>query len=263
MAVRGVAPALGGCPRKVLAAVLVGTHAPLLALVAHRAFASVAGRRAPVAAIALAVGATVLGSAVSVRELSHLDHEMRSLAGISSRDQLTGVCNRRAGEERLAEDLARAARDGRTISLVVLDLDGLKGTNDALGHAAGDALIKRAADALGRNLREGDWVARWGGDEFVLGLWDAADPWAAKKVLKRIAWELRKQDVSLPHSLHANADVSQLPRATFSAGVALCEPGDDPRRCLARADALLYEAKRAGRDRIVPEEPRRMIARAG
>ncbi len=94
----------------------------------------------------------MLGSDVSVRKLRRLDRTVRFLEEISSKDRLTGLYNRWAGEE----DLARAGRDGKTITLVVLDLDGLKGLNDSFGHPVGDVLLKRVANALRRNLREGD-----------------------------------------------------------------------------------------------------------
>lgn len=245
-----------GRHRRALAAVLASTHAPLLALLAHGALFSAAGfaaRRPAGSVLAITFGATVLGSAVSLRELRRLDRTMRSLGELSNNDPLTGVFNRRAGEERLAGDLARAARDGRTMLLVALDLDGLKGTNDSLGHAAGDAVIKRAADALRRNLRIGDGVARWGGDEFVLGLWDTADPETATRVLERVSRELRETAEPPPHSSGVAADSPEPPRPSFSAGVVVCEPGDAPDRCLARADELLYQAKRRGRAVVVRE----------
>ncbi len=164
----------------------------------HCAFVSASGRRAPGSAIALTLGATVLGSAVSVRELRLLNQTLRSLEEISNRDTLTGVYSRRAGEERLAQDLARAARDGRTTTLVALDLDGLKGLNDSFGLPVGDAFLKRVAVALHSNLREGDWIARWGGDELVLGLRDTADPETATRVLERVARELQETALSPP-----------------------------------------------------------------
>lgn len=231
------------------AAGLVGANAPLLALLAQRALcrgAALAPGRPSKAALGVAFGATIAGSAVTLRALLDLDRGIRSLEKISSRDALTGVYNRRAGEERLAEDLARLDRDGGTFTLAAVDLDGLKAANDSLGHAAGDALIRRVSDALRRNLREGDWVARWGGDEFVLGLWGSGDLRAATKVLERAARELAEQ-AFLPCLPGGGA---RLPRATFSAGVVLCEPGDDPDERLGRADALLYEAKHGGRGGI-------------
>lgn len=233
---RSVFASRRGGRHRAFATVLASTHAPLLALLVHGDLsfvASIVGRRTTGSALAFTVGATVLGSAVSVRELRR-DRTLRSLEEISNSDPLTGVYNRRAGEERLAQDLARASCDGRTTTLMALDLDGLKGLNDYLGHPAGDALLKRVADALRRNLREGDWLARWGGDEFVLGLWNAPDPDAAAKVLERAACQLRSEVLPVPHP----------PRVTFSAGVVSREPGDDPGRIVARADALLYEAKR-------------------
>ncbi|PLS83906.1 MAG: hypothetical protein CYG60_20755, partial [Actinobacteria bacterium] len=210
------------CPDGVFAVGLVGTHAPLLALVAHRALCrggtTLSPGRPSKAALGVVFGATIAGSALTLRALLDLDRGIHSLEEVSSRDALTGAYNRRAGEERLAEDLARVIRDGGTLTLAVLDLDGLKATNDSLGHAGGDACIKRGADTLQRNLREGVWVARWGGDEFVLGLWDTGALRAAMKVLQRAAWELGEQ-ATLPHLPDSGAE---LPHATFSAGVVLC-----------------------------------------
>ncbi len=241
---------------RAFAAVLASTHAPLLALLAHGLLSSVAGfasRRPSGSALAVTLGATVLGSAVSLRELRSLDRTVRSLEDISSRDPLTGVYNRRAGEERLAGDLARASRDGKTFTLVVLDLDGLKELNDSLGHPFGDVLLNRVSEALRRNLREGDWMARWGGDEFVLGLWDTADRDTATKVLERVAQQLQETAPSPPNSSGVSAESPEPLRPSFSAGVVVCQPGDDPQRCLARADAFLHEAKRGGVGRIVHE----------
>ncbi len=201
----------------------------------------------------------MLGSAVSVRKLRRLERTVRFLEEISSKDRLTGLYNRRTGEERLAGDLARAGRDGKSVTLVVLDLNGLKGTNDSLGHAAGDALIKRVADTLGRSLRRGDWVACWGGDEFVLGLWNASDPQAATGVLERAARELREEEPPLlPHTPDGAVFEERTLRPTFSTGVVSCAHGEDFDRCIARADALLYEAKRRVRATIVHEADERM-----
>ncbi len=197
-------------------------------------------------------GATIAGGALTLRALLSLDKEIRLLEEISSRDALTGVYNRRAGEERLAEDVARVRRDGGTLTLALLDLDGLKAANDSLGHAVGDACIKRVAHTLQRNLREGDWVARWGGDEFVLGLWGTTNSESATKILERAAKELEKSTVRVPRSA---VDGGELHRLTFSAGVVLCDPAEVPQKCLARVDALLYDAKRA-RDARIVREPR-------
>src|SRR5215211_3106937 len=100
--------------------------------------------------------------------VERLDTAVRSLEELATRDHLTGAYNRRAAEERLAEDLKRAERGGGTLSLALFDLDRFKSINDEHGHRAGDACLVHFAQTLDRNLRAGGWVARWGGDEFVV-----------------------------------------------------------------------------------------------
>ena len=113
--------------------------------------------------------------------VEHLDEVIRSLEERSATDHLTGVYNRRAGEERLA----RAERSGSVLTLALMDIDQFKPVNDRHGHQAGDACLEHVASVLRRNARKGDWVARWGGDEFLLALWDAGGgvrrggPWSA------------------------------------------------------------------------------------
>jgi GAF domain-containing protein len=95
-----------------------------------------------------------------VKHLERLDSALRSLGELATRDHLTGVYNRRAGEEHLVKDIARAERGGGTLSLAMLDLDRLKLINDEHGHRAGDASLKQFVSVLGRSIREGDWIAR-------------------------------------------------------------------------------------------------------
>jgi Diguanylate cyclase, GGDEF domain len=102
--------------------------------------------------------------------LDHLDSTIRSLEGLSGTDHLTGLPNRRGGEERLAADLARAKRGGAILTVAVGDVNNFKAINDTHGHQAGDVCLRHVARAIRRNVREGDWLARWGGDEFVLAL---------------------------------------------------------------------------------------------
>src|SRR5215211_5159724 len=130
--------------------------------------------------------------------VEHLDTTIRSLEGLSGTDHLTGLPNRREGEERLSEDLARAGRGGGVLTVVVVDVNRFKRINDAFGHLAGDACIRHVAGAMRRNIRECDWVARWGGDEFVLGLWDASLFAQTEAVLRRIGGALREDPLRLP-----------------------------------------------------------------
>ncbi len=94
--------------------------------------------------------------------VEHLDGVIRSLEERSATDYLTGVYTRRAGEEHLAQDLARAERSGSVLTLALIDIDQFKPINDRHGHQAGDACLRHVASVLRRNARKGDWVARWG-----------------------------------------------------------------------------------------------------
>jgi GGDEF domain-containing protein len=124
--------------------------------------------------------------------VEHLDTTIRSLEGLSGTDHLTGLPNRRNGEERLAEDLARAKRGRAFLTVAVVDVDNFKAINDTHGHQAGDVCLRHVALVIRRNVREGDWLARWGGDEFVLSLWDASVFASPEAVLGRINAGLRR-----------------------------------------------------------------------
>src|SRR5687767_4387830 len=134
---------------------------------------------------------------------THLDEAVNSLGELATRDHLTGTYNRRAAEERLAEDVKRAERGGGALSLMLLDLDRLKPINGEYGHGAGDACVEHFAEVLGRNLRAGDWIGRWGGDEFVVGMWNTQDVQPTKQVLERIVEDLRESPEVLPDSEEA------------------------------------------------------------
>lgn len=175
--------------------------------------------------------------------ISHLDETIRSLEELSAKDPLTGAYNRRACEERLAEDVARVERGGETLTLAALDADRLKEINDRHGHAAGDACLRHLATIIEHNIRLSDWFARWGGDEFVAVFWDAKDPSAAEAIVHRIAEELRRNPARLPRGGEE--------RLTASAGIAWHRGGEGARELFERADAALLRAKRQGRGEIV------------
>jgi diguanylate cyclase (GGDEF)-like protein len=174
--------------------------------------------------------------------ISHLDEVIRSLEELSAKDPLTGAYNRRACEERLAEDVARVVRGRETLTLAALDADRLKEVNDRHGHAAGDACLRHLASTIARNIRKSDWFARWGGDEFVVALWDAKDPSGAEAVVYRIAEELRRNSARLPRGVEECLSVS--------AGIAWYRGGEGARELFERADAALLRAKRQGRGKI-------------
>lgn len=160
------------------------------------------------------------------------------------RDPLTGLPNRRAWDEALAERLQSSSRPGRRLAVAIFDLDHFKRVNDVHGHPAGDAVLRAAGEAIRGGLRQDDFVARLGGDEFGLLLW-MPDDRAASAVLDRV----RRQ---LPERLQQ----SELPPITASAGFWLAPDTPDAGSCSSEepfesADAALREAKRSGRDRTV------------
>ena len=149
----------------------------------------------------------------------------------SMHDVLTGLPNRRAFDERLAEEVARVTRHGGDLALCLLDLDKFKQVNDTEdteGHPAGDAVLRAVADKLSLVRRE-DTAYRLGGDEFALILAEASDYGAlavAARIQKAIEEDVRCGGVS----------------ASF--GIAMFQPGDDALAIMARADIALYDAKR-------------------
>jgi diguanylate cyclase (GGDEF)-like protein len=102
--------------------------------------------------------------------ITQLNETITRLEKISANDELTGVYNRRSAERRLAEEVARADRDRETFHLMFLDINRFREINPTYGHSVGDACIAHVARMLESNIRRGDWVARWAGDEFVVGL---------------------------------------------------------------------------------------------
>jgi diguanylate cyclase (GGDEF)-like protein len=174
--------------------------------------------------------------------ITHLDEIIRSLEELSAKDPLTGAYNRRACEERLAENVARVERSGGTLTLAALDADRLKEINDHYGHVAGDACLRHLASTIERNIRKSDWFARWGGDEFVVVLWDANESFGAEAVLHRIAEDLRRNPARLPRGLEE--------RLSVSAGIAWYRGREGARELFERADAALRRAKRQGRGKI-------------
>jgi diguanylate cyclase (GGDEF)-like protein len=157
-------------------------------------------------------------------------------------DHLTGLPNRRAAEARLQVEWSRARREGSTFAIALVDVDRFKLVNDQYGHHAGDLALIHLAKLLARNMRGGDWIARWGGEEFLACL-HALDARGAIIAAERARKLVRGEPVKLPQG-----DLS----LTISTGIALCGPDSDAlETVLANADALLYQAKQSGRDRVL------------
>jgi diguanylate cyclase (GGDEF)-like protein len=166
--------------------------------------------------------ATVIGFVVS-RLVGHVRALVERLDGLARSDELTGLPNRRAWQDLLAHELSVARRAGHSLTVALLDLDGFKRYNDALGHLAGDELLREVTAAWRIALRETDALARWGGDEFGL-LLPLCDIVQSTTLIERMR--------------AARPDVS------FSVGLAEWDGESSPDEILALADLALYDAKR-------------------
>ena len=175
--------------------------------------------------------------------LENLDATIRSLEALSVTDPLTGLLNRREAEKRLAEDAARVRRSGITLTLAVVDVNEFKSINDTYGHQAGDVCIRHVAEVIRRNIRQGDWLARWGGDEFILALHDASPFTATELVLQRIVSDLRDSPARLPQGEELVL--------TITIGARRHSGESDLRELLSKADESMYEAKREERPWIL------------
>lgn len=156
-------------------------------------------------------------------------------------DPLTGLSNRSHFEALAAHALMRSQRDGTPVTLLLCDVDHFKRVNDLLGHAVGDEVLVAVAHTLSSNLREGDVLARWGGEEF-LALMPAAGPGAAMATAERI----RAAVEQTPVHVGQGAPVS----LTLSFGVAQVHGPNDLLAATVRADKALYQSKHAGRNRV-------------
>jgi diguanylate cyclase (GGDEF)-like protein len=166
-----------------------------------------------------------------------LGGEGDALLELARTDSLTGLLNRRALTERLHDEVARATRYGKPLSILLLDLDGLKRFNDREGHHAGDEALQALARSLRAGSRAADEAARWGGDEFMV-----------------LAPETRKAEaLDLAERIRAAVESNSSTGVTASIGVATLEAGQpaSAEALEAAADAAVYEAKRRGGNRVM------------
>lgn len=180
---------------------------------------------------------------IVLSELRDVLHREKELART---DALTGAANPRLFAETLNNEIRRSRRSHSPLTLAYLDIDNFKAVNDESGHAAGDALLRQAVEAIRQSLRATDVVARLGGDEFVILLPDTGQRQAETALQK------------LRRSLVQAGATGRWP-VTFSIGVVTWAGGTERAEELVKiADELMYAAKKAGKDRIafgVPREP--------
>jgi diguanylate cyclase (GGDEF)-like protein len=188
---------------------------------------------------------TVLFSLALVDHINILNLQRKDAESRSRTDTLTGVANRRHFEETSKTEFARARREERPLSVVLFDIDRFKTINDTCGHSAGDAVIGAVARMAKKTARQTDFVARIGGDEFVILLIGASEA-AAVHFSDRL-----RENIAAEVVVHAK----QALRCTASFGVSELASSDRSfDSVLARADQALYSAKQAGRDRVMVQD---------
>ena len=161
-----------------------------------------------------------------------------ALREAATRDQLTGLFNRRRGAQLLEELHQRAGALGCPLVVIMCDIDHFKRVNDQFGHPAGDRILANVARILKQAVRSSDAVIRWGGEEFLV-LLESCPQGVATELAGRIRCRL------------ASFEDNQVGKVTLSLGLARLRPEESVEQLIARADAALYNAKRGGRDQLV------------
>jgi diguanylate cyclase (GGDEF)-like protein len=173
----------------------------------------------------------------ALAKVENLTNEVYRLAAL---DQLTGLYNRRSGEQRLAEEISRALRHSRPLTVLLMDIDGLKQINDKMGHPAGDLMLKTFSERLQRAIRGSDLAVRLGGDEFMVLLPECrADE--VRHVLSRLA------GIEFEYGGNKMA-------CRFSQGWTDYKPGEASAELMKRADEALYANKRASKKEQAVEQ---------
>lgn len=195
------------------------------------------------------IGATEIFSDIS-RQLNN-ETRLKKLADQALLDELTSLPNRRHLLRELSLRCAEMHRHKVNFGLLFIDIDHFKNINDKYGHDAGDLVLKQLSDCLSQALRNGDMLGRWGGEEFV-----AVMPRVSPQELKIIAQRL--SDITRGTLISIGSHHSEKPSSgnldiicTLSIGATISCPTDSPETIVRRADQLMYQAKLAGRDRVI------------
>ncbi|MFT6030549.1 MAG: diguanylate cyclase [Oleiphilaceae bacterium] len=175
------------------------------------------------------------------KEVEDLDKRLKRVAIDANTDALTGIYNRRAFNQKLSEELADKKKN---LSIIMIDIDHFKRLNDTYGHLTGDKVLKFVASLIGKNIRGQDYLARFGGEEFVIILPDTPLE-KALCVANNIRSYLSKQ------KLYDSSNDEQLGCLTLSMGVSFRTATDNTEKLIGRADKCLYLAKSQGRNKAI------------
>ncbi len=170
--------------------------------------------------------------------------DFRRVASQATTDSLTGLANRWTFDEELALEWRRAERVGDPLALILLDVDNFKSINDGHGHQAGDEVLRKVGEVLAASVRQIDLAARYGGEEFAV-IVPETDLDGAIDLAERLRSALETEEIELENGGRLSVT------ASFGAAVKGDLPGGE--KLIAAADKALYEAKRAGKNRVAPE----------
>ena len=182
----------------------------------------------------------------ATRQLNTLREDLTEAQAEGLRDALTSIGNRRMFDIALQDEIERASRTSSSLSLVLSDIDHFKKLNDTHGHLVGDEVIKTVAKIMKNNIKGRDTVARYGGEEFALILPETKST-DAYALAEQIRTQIARKELKLKHSGDIVKDF------TASFGIASYNEGETEESIISRADTKLYEAKEAGRNRVLIE----------
>jgi diguanylate cyclase len=190
---------------------------------------------------------------LSKTEISSLQQSLEAIRAESLTDPLTGLGNRKYFDRSIEMAVQNARASGEPLSLLMFDIDHFKSFNDTYGHLTGDQVLRLVAASLKQTIKGQDITARYGGEEFAVVL-----PNTALRQALTVADHIRRAVMS--KELKKKSTGEMLGRVTISIGVSMFKPDDDTDSLIERADACLYAAKRAGRNRVVCEADPEFVA---
>jgi diguanylate cyclase len=191
--------------------------------------------------------------ALSRTEITNLQQSLEAIRAESLTDPLTGLGNRKYFDRSIEAMVQNALASGEPLSLLMFDIDHFKSFNDSYGHLTGDQVLRLVGMSLKQTIKGQDITARYGGEEFAVVL-----PNTALRQALTVADHIRRAVMSKELKKKSTGEI--LGRVTISVGVSKLKPGDDTDSLIERADACLYAAKRAGRNRVVCEADPEYVA---
>ena len=184
--------------------------------------------------------------ALSKHEISNLQQSLEAIRAESLTDPLTGLGNRKYFDRMIETEVQNALSNSQPLSLLMFDIDHFKSFNDSYGHLTGDQVLRLVGMSLKQTIKGQDITARYGGEEFAVLL-----PNTPLRQALTVADHIRRAIMAKELKKKSTGEI--LGRVTISVGVSMLKPGDDTDSLIERADACLYAAKRAGRNRVVCE----------